>query len=138
MPAQFRTDHGTLTVLLMLAMLPATAMAEDDYEPTRREQPPTVEFYKETVPASGDVLTVPERSELPPAPYRRMPTRGMSMAQVEREYGTPKDRHPATGKPPITRWDYEAFSVFFEYRTVLHSVRPDRPAEIHHKDQLVR
>ena len=128
---------------LLCALLPAAVLAQEGSE-SRREQPPTVEFYKETVPASGDVLTMPERTErterteLPPPRPQRMPSRGMSMAQVDRVYGAPKDRHPAIGKPPIARWDYDAFSVFFERQTVLHAVRPDRPADIHHKDQLVR
>jgi len=50
------------------------------------------------------------------------PMRGMHMAEVERQFGAPTTRHPAVGRPPITRWDYPAFSVFFERDIVLHSV----------------
>jgi hypothetical protein len=57
------------------------------------------------------------------------PTRGMRMAQVERQFGAPTTRHPAVGgggthRPPITRWDYPAFSVFFERDIVLDTVVP--------------
>ncbi len=52
------------------------------------------------------------------------PTRGMSMANVEREYGQPVSITAAVGEPPITRWDYADFVVYFEYSTVIHSVVP--------------
>jgi hypothetical protein len=50
------------------------------------------------------------------------PTRGMSMSQVEARYGAPAERHAAVGAPPITRWDYPSFVVFFEYQHVVHAV----------------
>jgi hypothetical protein len=50
------------------------------------------------------------------------PTRGTTMHQVEAKFGAPQKRYPAVGKPPITRWDYPSFSVFFEYNRVVHSV----------------
>lgn len=50
------------------------------------------------------------------------PQRGSTMHDVEAKFGTPQKRYPAVGKPPITRWDYPAFSVFFEYSRVVHSV----------------
>jgi hypothetical protein len=50
------------------------------------------------------------------------PTRGMRMSTVEARFGAPQNRHPAVGEPPITRWDYPGFSVFFEHDRVIHSV----------------
>ena len=50
------------------------------------------------------------------------PSGGMKMDEVERKFGEPKERHPTVGKPPITRWDYPQFSVFFEGDRVIHSV----------------
>ena len=50
------------------------------------------------------------------------PGRGNTMHQVEAKFGAPAKRYPAVGKPPITRWDYPSFSVFFEYNRVVHSV----------------
>ena len=29
---------------------------------------------------------------------------------------------PPSGKPPITRWDYDGFSVYFEHQHVIHAV----------------
>ncbi|MGH8218075.1 MAG: hypothetical protein ACREUT_05845 [Steroidobacteraceae bacterium] len=50
------------------------------------------------------------------------PTGGMRMEQVEKKFGEPTKRHPTVGKPPITRWDYPQFSVFFEGDRVIHTV----------------
>jgi hypothetical protein len=50
------------------------------------------------------------------------PTRGMSQAGVEANFGTPESRVSPVGDPPITRWEYSNFVVFFEYDKVIHSV----------------
>jgi hypothetical protein len=50
------------------------------------------------------------------------PGRGMSMAQVEQKFGAPAERVPAVGHPPITRWVYPGFVVYFEYDHVVHAV----------------
>lgn len=53
---------------------------------------------------------------------------GLTQEQVIARFGEPERRHapvPATGEhptPPITRWDYADFSIFFEKRTALHRV----------------
>ncbi len=51
------------------------------------------------------------------------PQRGMNMAAVEANWGTPQRKRAAVGDPPIARWDYPAFTVYFEYSRVLHAVR---------------
>jgi len=50
------------------------------------------------------------------------PARGSTMSGVEARYGAPTTKYAAVGDPPITRWDYPQFSVFFEYDKVLHAV----------------
>jgi hypothetical protein len=50
------------------------------------------------------------------------PIRGMNMANVEHIFGTPLQKYDAVGKPPITRWDYPDYVVYFEYNMVLHTV----------------
>ena len=50
------------------------------------------------------------------------PRRGATMAQIEAQFGAPTKKSSAVGKPPITRWDYPAFSVYFEYKHVIDSV----------------
>ena len=50
------------------------------------------------------------------------PTRGMTQASVERRYGIPEARQAAVGDPPISRWEYKDFVVFFEHDRVIHAV----------------
>ena len=53
---------------------------------------------------------------------------GMTQSQVRARFGEPEKRHapvPAQGtrlNPPITRWDYDGFSVFFERDIAIHRV----------------
>jgi hypothetical protein len=60
--------------------------------------------------------------DAPPAPAGDHPERGMRMNAVEARYGAPASRYPAVGQPPITRWDYPGFVVYFENDRVLHAV----------------
>lgn len=61
---------------------------------------------------------------------RDVPARGMSKAEVRARFGEPTRARPAVGQPPISRWDYDGFSVYFENDTTLHSVRDqDRAAQ---------
>ncbi|HEY3730929.1 MAG TPA: hypothetical protein VGL28_06665 [Steroidobacteraceae bacterium] len=53
------------------------------------------------------------------------PSRGMTMQSVEHKFGVPQQRHEAVGEPPISRWDYQGFSVFFEKDRVIHAVVTD-------------
>jgi len=50
------------------------------------------------------------------------PERGLTMDDVQRQYGEPADRSGPVGDPPISTWDYGDFVVYFEDRTVIHSV----------------
>ena len=55
------------------------------------------------------------------------PKRGLTMDQVEKQFGAPATRHPTVGgssqqQPPITRWDYTGFTVVFEHDRVIDSV----------------
>jgi len=50
------------------------------------------------------------------------PTRGMTMNQVETKFGAPVTKIPAVGRPPISRWEYPGFVVYFEADHVIHSV----------------
>ncbi len=50
------------------------------------------------------------------------PTRGMSQESVQANYGSPQSTVAAIGDPPISRWEYADFVVFFEHNLVIHSV----------------
>lgn len=55
------------------------------------------------------------------------PTRGMNMDAVLARFGEPQSRHAPVGgdqpqHPPITRWVYPTFTVYFENSTVIDAV----------------
>ena len=50
------------------------------------------------------------------------PSRGMTQASVESKYGSPVSVDAPVGEPPISRWEYADFVVFFEYDKVIHAV----------------
>jgi hypothetical protein len=67
---------------------------------------------------SGDNLAMPAKS----AKAASTPRRGTDMSQVEQRWGAPQSRLAAVGEPPITRWIYGNFTVYFEHNLVIHSV----------------
>lgn len=77
-------------------------------------------------PASADTLLI-ERVQA--AQGVALPARGQTMAQVEARFGAPVRKHAAVAgpndrkhNPPITRWDYADFSVYFEHSHVVNAV----------------
>jgi hypothetical protein len=72
-----------------------------------------------TTPALAETLNTSTGS---PAAHVDHPNRGSTMATVQNRFGEPTERHATVGNPPITRWDYPQFSVYFEHDRVLHSV----------------
>jgi hypothetical protein len=59
--------------------------------------------------------------------HAAMPSRGMSMAQVEARFGAPSERlDPRGGQkrqwPTINRWVYPGFVVYFEKNHVIDAV----------------
>jgi len=50
------------------------------------------------------------------------PSRGMTMGQVSSKFGDPLTKVAAVGNPPISRWEYSGFVVYFERDHVIHAV----------------
>jgi hypothetical protein len=71
--------------------------------------------------AVAETLVVDDQVQLRDSAVER-PKRGASMSEVEARFGAPAERHATVGQPPITRWDYSGFSVFFEHDRVIHAV----------------
>lgn len=58
-----------------------------------------------------------------------MPARGSTMDQVKKAYGNPLQILGPSGevtksRPPITRWVYKNYIVYFENNRVIHSAKP--------------
>ena len=81
--------------------------------------------------AVAETLVVDDQVQLRQSAVQR-PNRGATMSAVEQRFGAPAQKHAAVGgcsaattpcrTPPITRWDYPGFSVFFENDHVVESV----------------
>jgi hypothetical protein len=89
------------------------------------------------LPAQADVLNLPAD----PVAAMNVPARGMSRSAVERQFGNPMRRHAPVGggnpqQPPITRCDYDGWSVFYESGKVIDVVVKDAPAPIHNVEAL--
>ena len=69
--------------------------------------------------ASADVLLIDEVRQ---SERMVLPTNGITKAQTEAKFGAPSKKLPAVGDPPITRWEYKDFNVYFEYDLVLFTV----------------
>lgn len=70
-------------------------------------------------PLSADVLLIEEVRQ---AERMNLPGNGIDKNDVQSRFGEPVKKHTAVGDPPITRWDYDRWSVYFEYDLVLYTV----------------
>ena len=78
----------------------------------------------------ADTLTIPLGSQGAALDARNLPRKGESKRAVLERFGLADEEHQPVGQPPITRWDYREFSVYFEYDHVIDSVRHHRPRHL--------
>jgi len=71
--------------------------------------------------AMAETLVVNDQLTVP-ASAVQTPRRGSTMTDVEKHFGAPVEKHASVGQPPITRWDYNGFSVFFEHDRIIHAM----------------
>lgn len=69
--------------------------------------------------APADVLLIEEVRQ---SERMDLPENGRTKAYVQARFGEPGATRPAVGDPPISRWDYDGWSVYFEYDLVLFTV----------------
>ena len=74
----------------------------------------------------AEEIRIPSASKA--SPRWRCP-RVATQDQVLDRFGLADEEHPAVGQPPITRWDYREFSVYFERDRVINSVRHHQRAQ---------
>jgi hypothetical protein len=68
---------------------------------------------------SADVLIIDEVRQ---SERMELPKNGQDKATVEAKFGTPLERRPAVGDPPISSWKYDTYNVYFERELVLFAV----------------
>jgi hypothetical protein len=74
------------------------------------------------VPLSAQNLDMRVNSQASTFDQAGKPTRGMTRTSVEANFGSPQSVTSPVGDPPISRWEYTGFVVFFEYDRVIHAV----------------
>jgi len=67
----------------------------------------------------SDVLII---DRIKTQPTIEIPAKGLSMKQVINKFGEPETKYKAVGQPPIIKWRYSNFTVYFESRWVINSV----------------
>jgi hypothetical protein len=87
----------------------------------------------------ADELTITDSPDA--AASVNLPQKGQLKNAVLKAYGQPQKQHAPVGgdspkHPPITRWDYANFVVFFERDHVVDAVIPGQPAKLYHTDKL--
>nr|MBS0021966.1 hypothetical protein [Gammaproteobacteria bacterium] len=77
------------------------------------------------LPAIADVIllrqVIQETPENSAAGLER-PISGMPMSEVAVRFGQPLEKRESVGTPPITRWIYDRYTVYFEHDRVLSAV----------------
>jgi len=67
----------------------------------------------------ADVLIIDEVRQ---SDRLELPKNGLNKITVEAKFGTPIEKLPAVGEPPITSWKYDTYNVYFENDLVLFTV----------------
>ena len=68
---------------------------------------------------SADVLLIEEVRQ---SGRLEVPDNGVTSRDVRARFGDPVKVHNPIGDPPITRWEYGQWSVYFEHDVVLFTV----------------
>ena len=105
----------TATGFLLLG-LSANISAEEISMPTA--EPMAEVEVTETTESTITETTTPEAKEY----SVQLPGRGMSMEMVQNRFGEALEKYSAVGDPPITKWTYKNFTVYFESEFVIHAV----------------
>jgi len=96
----YRQDQQLITAALVLFFVLTAALLSI---PTKAEE------IQLPIGSQGDAQTL-------------TPAKSITKNSVISQFGEPQQRFAAIGEPPITRWEYATFYVFFEYDRVIHSV----------------
>lgn len=77
-----------------------------------------------SMPAHADTLLLDSinASQAAATSGAARPGRGASMDMVSARFGEPASSKPAVGDPPITRWVYPTYTVYFEHDRVINVV----------------
>lgn len=82
-------------------------------------------------PINADTLLIDAISKAPPNDPSGLPrpVNGQTMDMVHARFGVPVEELAPVGNPPITRWVYDKFTVYFERNRVINSAVHLAPAD---------
>lgn len=72
---------------------------------------------------TAEIIKIPVGQQQGVESGLQLPARGQSANSVRQRFGEPSRAYPAVGSPPISRWEYSGFAVYFEYDHVVHAVQ---------------
>ena len=122
--------------------LAAPARADVMVMPATPAEAPVTTVTVTQTSSVTEITQVPVTPAPAPAPAPALlPRKGQTMTEVAKQFGQPAHKHAPVGggspkTPPITRWDYDGYSVFFENSHVIDDVVPSNPPEVHHAEEL--
>jgi hypothetical protein len=75
-----------------------------------------------SIPAIAEDIRVPVGQQAQDSGVD-VPKTGMTKANVRAKFGDPLQESAPVGEPPISRWTYSEYVVYFEHDHVIRSVR---------------
>jgi len=72
--------------------------------------------------AQAEVVQISVSKQSPEMQTIERPSMGMRKAQVEEKFGEPQEISGPIGEPPISKWHYADYVVYFEFDQVIHTV----------------
>jgi len=112
---------GTLNFLACLLLTCSFAAQAEKAEPAT-DSAQTESIQPATEDQQDGQVVIPLGQQAPDKQAEARPERGMSEAAVTEKYGQPEHSTGAVGTPPISKWTYKNFVVYFESGFVIHSV----------------
>ena len=106
-------------------LVPEPVQPESTPEPApppmviREPEPPVASEVTESRTTTGDVLLI---DSIRSTPAIQTPRNGMTMSSVRQQFGNPISEGSGIGDPPITRWVYDGYTVYFEDQHTITSV----------------
>lgn len=99
-------------IIALLLLCPLTAVAAEWSYDGQAAPAASTETGLSTTSMSASPASLPPQA----------PTNNMTMAMVREATGEPEIAMDAVGEPPITRWQYPEYVVYFEHDRVIISV----------------
>lgn len=117
-----RAAKSPLFVTTLIGTVGMFASAAWAQEPPATTPEPATQVEAPTQSSAPVPAPQPAVEQAAPTAPVEIPSRGATMDGVKAKFGAPSQEVAAVGDPPISRWEYPGYIVYFEYDKVLHTV----------------